>query len=468
VARGNWSKLLAPALLHVQPLFRLLRLPLDSGFPRRFRWMHALAVTAHLASVLCLFLLCRRWFARGVAPLAAAALFGWHALGAEAMVIKSANSFVWSLPFLLAAIWWMSGAGESVRRHALAGLACLAAVGIHSLGAAAAIPGILAAYYLLGRPGAGSRRADRAAWGACGVPFLTALVLWFWLVLPTAAPAEQMGQTPNDASLALARLGDAVYGTILHFGFLVWRRPPGPVALAAAALALASVGLLLRRATAGRWLLAVLAVAAGPALAAFLARTSAGYQGSRYAYQSFMAVAVAGGCVVHLLERAAERRPAARRLLVACLLAAAAGYWWTQQQSVAHRLRLLQQEVPVPAAAWFAWDEFLDRMAAEALASGRTVRLPWVELYPGVATYEVFAACRPRGQAGVEALAAGSNHAADCLDFQRRFNEVKQDPIFPRLSLPASVIIVRAQETPPPGDHLVCRMAEPLPGGRVK
>ncbi len=466
IASGRWEGLLAPAILHVQPLYRLTRLYFDLHFPEQFAGMHVLALLAHLASTVLLFGLSRRWLAPVAAPLAVAALFGWHALGAEAMLIKSANSFALSLPFLLGGVWCLADPGASLGRRAGGGIACLAAVGLHSLGAAAGLPGVLAAYYLLGRPSSTGRpAADRAAWAACGAPFLAGVLLWLRFTAPAVDPA-QTGHFGEPA--APARLWDAVSGSLRHCGFLVYRRAPGRLELAAAILALALVLRLLRREAASRWLLAALALAAGPVLAAMLARTSLGYQSSRYAYQSFAAVAVAGGCLVQLALRALEHRRAARLLVLAALVSAAPYYWLAQKQSHANRFALLQREAGAPAPAWPVWARFFDRLAASARASGTTVRLPWVEVYPGVATYELFTACNLRGEAGVTALPRGANHTRDCLDFWRRTGAaLDEDPGFRTLRLPASLAIVPAGAAVPPGGHLVCRVADSLDGPRI-
>ncbi len=169
IGAGEWGKLLAPQDVHIFPLYRLARVYFDWRFPLYDPWTYGAAVAAHLASALLLYALSRQWFETAAAAVAAACVFGWYASGGEALVIKTYYTFVWSLPLILGALYTLTRG-----RARWAGVLLLGAVGLHSMAAALSIPGVLAGYYLLGR----DRRRDRAAWLACGIPFLTAVVLW--------------------------------------------------------------------------------------------------------------------------------------------------------------------------------------------------------------------------------------------------------------------------------------------------
>src|SRR5690242_2342930 len=149
LAAGHWRELLAPQDIHVIPLFRLIRAWFDWHFPERFQRLHAVTLAAQLISTILLFALSRRFLETSSAALATACLFAWSALGGEAILVKSESTYVLSLPCLLGGLYCISkiGSGRTGAWAAATFLCLLAAVGLHSMPGAAAIPGVLLGYY---------------------------------------------------------------------------------------------------------------------------------------------------------------------------------------------------------------------------------------------------------------------------------------------------------------------------------
>jgi len=419
LAAGDWSQLLAPQDVHVLPLFRLLRLWPDTHFPEEFHWLYRLSLLAHLASTGLLFMLSRRWLGASASALAVAALFGWRTLGGDALLISSQNTYVVSLPFLLGALVCLDRLQRPNRRTwAAACLACLSvAVLLHSLVAAAAIPGVLAAYYLLLR----SKESDRLVWIACGLPLLLAMVLWRLWGLPG------LRTSPDSRHFLAADWGaqfcEALLGTALHFGSHVWRGRPTARVLAALA---AVCGLLLwrlRDRPAARWVLASFALTAGPAFLIFLVRTSETYSHSRYAYQAFLPIAVVAGAALSLALSWLASRPALQAAVLALLLATAPLYYLSQRDYLA-RLGSLHQSRGLPREYWLDWKRFFE-------SAPGPLRLPRMALRPTWTVREVFTLLYPNGKSGIEP--AGDS---DCAAFQH--------------------LAAQWGKTPAPGDRWTC------------
>ncbi len=454
LAAGEWKLLLAPQAIHIVPVYRLLRLYFDLHFPERFHWMHVPVVAAHLASVAFLFALSRKYLRAAEAALIVAGLFAFHTWGGEAVIIKSQSTYVLSLPLLLGGLYFLVN-----RRCRWACAVCLmAAIGMHSLAAAAAIPGILLGYYLLGRQ---PERRDAAAWACCAIPLLAGVAAWLIWCLPGLDVDHHFQGAPRTLTAVSGRIWNAFGGLFFHFAFILRHRPPTPALLALGTLGLAALLWFSRKQPGARWLLTALAIAVGPLLASFLLRTGEGYPVSRYAYQSFTVVAVAGGVALDLVVSAIEHRRALLAATWLLLLAGAVVYFRAQKESLEGRVPSLQEGPGIRRDYWIAWDNFLDRTAAEARASGRQFRLPFLELDPDRNTQELFWLCNPRGNPGIVALPRGYSHAADCVNFWRKIHEARKTPSpFDRAPLRASMVIVGEGEEVPPGDHLVCRVKD--------
>ncbi len=403
LAAGRWDRLLDPQLVHVFPLFRLLRLWGDLTFPGGFLWLHAVAVAAHLASVVLLFALCRRFLASAWASLATAALFAWNALGTDAFIIKSQNPYVLVVPFLLGGLLCLLRMSEGGgRRWAVGGgLSLLAAAGFHVTLAIPSIPAVFVAWHLLS-----ARRRRRAAWLACAAPWVTAG--WLWL---DRAGAGSIWQTEFHSSpwRLLARLGEGLAGTVLHFGFLVRHGQPAWWVMAASTTALALLLWRLRKDRRLSWLVAALLLAALPAWLTLTARGAGAHQLSRYCYQSFLAVAVAVGVAVDLSLTHRGRR---RVILAALLIAAAPGYYIAESRILEQKTRLLRFNNTVRREFWLGWCDFF-RQARPGL------RVPPLPIEPSLLATEVVRICAPRGLPGVVLLDAAGAGAGDCEEFRR-------------------------------------------------
>jgi hypothetical protein len=424
IAAGHWGGLLTPQSIHVLPLYRLVRLYFDVHFPDHFQWLHAVVVLAHLASVWLLYVLSRRFFASAAAALAAATLFAWHALGAEAFIVKSQSTFVLSLPFLLGGLYCLVR-----RREAAAGLCLAAAVGLHSMGAVAALPGVLLGYYLAPRGPDRRRESDSlGAWLAVAAAVVLGVLLW----LGWGMTIESAGHIPGIPAGAgplreiLLRCGLGLQGVLLHFGFLVRRAPPGPAAEAACVAGLAALLFLLRRRPAGRWVVTALAMAVPPAFATFFLRDPLGYHLSRYSYQSFVPLAVAAGAALDLALEAVAPRPAWRRALCLALICLAPLYYVTQRNSLRLREEALRLRGSLPRQVWIGWRDFL---SAQAARGPRPFRIPDVRVAPDLALRQVVELCFPEGNPGLLPLTREQTRAADCAAFAEALEEAGGGPV---------------------------------------
>ena len=420
IAAGQWGVLLTPQSIHVLPLYRLVRLYFDLHFPDRFHWLHAVVLLAHLASVLLLYVLSRRFFASATAALAVATLFAWHALGAEAFLAKSQSTFVLSLPFLLGGLYCL------VRRRALAAGLCLtAAVGLHSMGAVAALPGVLLGYYLASR--GLDRTRDPLAWVAAAVPATLGVLLW----LGWGLSIESAGHIPGIPAGAgplretLLRCGLGLQGVLLHFGFLVRRAPPGPAVEAACVAGLAVLLFLLRDRPAWRWVVTALVLAVLPAFATFFLRDPLGYHLSRYSYQGFVPIAVTAGAVLDLALEALALRPAWRGALCLVLICLAPLYYVTQRNSLRLRQEALRLRGSLPREVWIGWRDFL---RDEAARSPRPFRVPDLQVAPDLALRQVVELCFPEGNPGLLPLTREQTRAADCAAFEEALRQAGRGP----------------------------------------
>jgi hypothetical protein len=280
--------------------------------------------------------------------------------------------------------------------------------------------------------------------------------VWCW---PGLDADHHFQGAPRTAGQAASRVAGAAYGTLLHFGFVLRDRDPTPALLAIATAGLFGVLYLLRNESSARWILTALAVAAGPLLSILVLRTWSAFAVSRYAYQSFAAVAVAVGGVVDLLLAASAGRAALRALIWLGLLVAAPVYFQRQKAWLQERVSALQEDPSTRRDYWIAWDFFFDRAAEEARESGHRFRLPFLVLDSNRSTEELFWSCNPRGTPWIVSVPHGSSHAADCVSFWRKVHETRliASP-FDRAPLPASMIILEEGEEVPPGEHLVCRV----------
>jgi hypothetical protein len=409
IGAGHWGELLTPQSIHVLPLYRLVRLYFDLHFPDRFHWFHAVVLLAHLASVLLLYLLSRRFSMSVTAALAVATLFAWHALGAEAFIAKSQSTFVLSLPFLLGGLYCLLQ-----QRAAAAGLCLAAAVGLHSMGAVAALPGVLLGSYLAGR---------KRDWLAVAAPAALGVLLWLgWGMSIESAghiPGIPAGAGPMCETLLRCVLG--LRGMLLHFGFLVRRAPPGLAVEAACVAGLAGLLFLLRGLPAGRWVVTALAMAVLPAFATFFLRDPLGYHLSRYSYQSFVPLAVAAGAILDLAPGVAWRRA-----LGVVLLCLAPLYYVTQRNSLRLRQEALRLHGSLPREVWIAWRNFLNDQAARG---PRPFRVPAVRVAPDLALRQVVELCFPGGNAGLLPLTREETRASDCAAFAGALRDVGSGPL---------------------------------------
>lgn len=414
IGAGEWGKLLAPQDVHVFPLYRLARVYFDWRFPLYDPWTFGAAVAAHLASALLLYALSRQWFETAAAAVAAAGVFGWHASGGEVLFIKTYYTFVWSLPLTLGALYALTRG-----RAGWAGVLLLGAVGLHSMAAALSIPGVLAGYYLLGR----DRSRDRAAWLACGIPFLTAVALW--------AALAGRGTT---VAPGLPSLWVGARETLRLFSYLVWLRDPDKWMVAAALTGLALVMTALWGRVGARWVLTAILLVAVPVGVGVAIRKKA--RQPRYRYPAGVALAVAAGGAVDAVSR--RWKGAA----VVLLLAAAPVYYWQQRR---HRDSLSPGD--------FATTEFLEgwnRALEGAVAGAEGLRLPAVQLKPWFSGAEFVAVAHPGGDARIRVLAAQETRSEDCLKF---WQAVKETPV----AAGKQLLLVRGGERRNALGVVVCR-----------
>jgi len=462
IAGGDWRRLLEPQGPHVLPLFGLIRLYGDLGFPGRYQWMHRLTISAHLVSILLLFVLSRRYFQTGAASLFAAALFAWQALGGEAFLIRSQSTFVLSLPFLLAGLYLLlSMSTDHPARSAAGGCLCLSvAVGLHSLAAAAALPGVILGYHLLG----GSREtrrssSDALAFAGGAAPFLIGCAAWARWGLP-GLNEEHRTQAPAIRDQILGRTADALHGVILHFGYIVRRIEPTPLVLTVAALGLLALLLLLRKEPGGRWIVTTLALTIGPLFLSLLLRTQSGFSISRYAYQTFLAVAVAAGATLDLLLTKSKSRPILASGVLLLVAAAAPFYYRSQQERLSRILTSLEQMQTKPSLHrdyWIGWQSFFDQVSAWG-----EVRLPPLKLDRRWTLADAFELCNRPQNSNIKRLSTEATKAQDCIAFWRLVEKVKQRPSpFDAVPLPLSMAIVGFHRPLPPGDHVFCQVATP-------
>lgn len=461
LAAGDWGWLLVPQAVHILPLYKLVRLGFDLDFPARYHWMHAVAMGAHLANVILLYVLSRRYLRTAVAPLIVAGLFAWHSWGWEAMVVRSQNTFVLSLPFLLGAVACLTRLASGPR-WAVACLLCLtASVGLHSLAATAAIPGVLLAYYLLGRTKE-QRGSDAVAWAVCAIPLALGCILWLLWCLPSLDFDHHFQGAPRTAYQLAQRVWGAVRATVFQFVFLALRPIPIPASVPPAALGLGLLLWLSRRRPAARYLLTALCLTAGSALFTFVLRTVAGYGVSRYAYQGFLAVAVTAGVAADLALEPLDRRPVLRAAVLLLLLSAAP-FYWTPKEWFAHRATVLAPPATLRQEFWLGWKGFFRWAEADAARTATPLRLPLLQFSYGLHSHDFLQLCRPRST-GIMALSIGNTHDADCATFWQKLQQFKQTPEGLALAgaLPASLTITSSHQ-PPPGAELVCFVSQPKP-----
>ncbi|MBI3665019.1 MAG: hypothetical protein HY236_02145 [Acidobacteria bacterium] len=458
LAAGNWHRLLEPQGPHILPLYKLLRLYFDLHFPARFHWMYGVAILAHLSSAILLFVLSKHYLRTAEAPLVVALFFAWQTWGWEAMVISSQNTYVLSLPFLLGAVCCV------IRLHSgrlwtwAAGcfLYLVAAVGLHSLAAASAIPGVLAGYYLLGRPRERRGGCDVAAWLACCIPLMLAIGLWMRWGLPRFHADLGAQGFPRTAFQTLAQLWHGLQGTMFLFGFLVSRHTPTFLVLVMTALGWLAL-LLLLRPSRSRFLITALALTTIPAFVTFVIRTAGAFYVSRYGYQSFLAIAVAAGCAVDFVLESLR----GNRFLRVCALVAlifAVPFYWTRKEWIEHKAVFLEG----PSAHreyWMGWDGFFNQAAADARASSSSFRLPMLRISQDRTISQVFQLCNPKGKPEIVVLSSRDTHEADCTNFWRKVQVAKKTAgAFNSVPLPDSMAIVTFHQEVPAGKHLICRV----------
>ena len=464
VLAGHWDRLLTPQDVHVYPLFRVSRLYFELHFVESYWWLQFVAIAAHLASVVLLFLLSRRFLRANWSALLAAVLFAWHALGRVAFLRKADNTYVLSLPLLLGALYCLCRLERSgSRRWAVGcGLCLAAAVGVHSIVAMLAIPGILLGYELLTpepAPGSDSRakRHRRVAWLACLLPLVAGIGLWAAAWLPYAAgrPAGHRPIAQNSAEF-LAWLLEAVRGTLWHFAFLARRTHPAPPFVAAAALAFAALLIAARGTLSFRWMVTLGVMTGLPIFVTLFVRSFNDYQTSRYFYQSsLLAVAAAASGFDLLLSKLKPHRRL-RSLVIAVLIAAAPFYYASQKRLVIQTLRELEATPASTHDFWAGWSKFFDQAAAGAPSGG--FRLPHALIGPSVYLDEVFNVCNPRGKRGIVVLSADSTHIADCTNFWREVKKQKTVAEFSKALPPSTSMIVQGSHRPAPeSDAWVCR-----------
>ncbi len=253
MAAGNWKLLVEPQSIHLLPLYRLVRLYFDLHVPSAYHWMHLIALSAHAASTILLFTLSRRVLGP-TAALAAAVLFAWQTVSADAIVIKSQNPFVLSLPFILAALVCLLQVDQGGRMWFIGSLSCLlVAVGLHSVGAMAAIPGVLLGYYLMaGRERRDRSRGDVAACVVCAIPLVVGGAGWFLWSVPGVNMNDEFEGLPRSAQEVAGRFWSVLYRSVLHFGFVARQTTPSPLFLVIATGAFVTVLYLSRRQRAAR------------------------------------------------------------------------------------------------------------------------------------------------------------------------------------------------------------------------
>ena len=396
------SYLLAPQHIHVIPLYRLLRLPFDLHFPAWYAGLHALAVGAHLASALILFLLARRCLRSPWAALLTATLFAWSTVGAEGLIWKAASPFVFSWTFLLLAVWCLAHDSDARDAWAGAGAASLfCAVGMFS-GALFAIPGVLLAVVLL-EP----RGKPRALW-ACSSALIIGAAAWL-LVVPRSASLKhywQAGGGHNGSPPAglLTRLALAARDTVHSFGYQlgvgVRVNPEGHVLalLAAALLAL----LILRRTISIPWLAAALALTLPPLFVIMLIRSEPDvWKISRYTYQSYTFWAVTIGAAYDALLRETERLPRWRYAALLAALPMAAWYLHGNFLVARHHRDSFRRNQVTQREFWLGWDAFFRAASAHAVETGWPLRLPFLDAAPGLGVHVVYRLCEPRGLPGL-------------------------------------------------------------------
>jgi len=322
--------------------------------------------------------------------LTAALLFGGNALGAEALVIKSQNTYVWSLLLVLVALACL------VRSRSFGCcLALAAAMCIDSPLALATLPGLLLGWRLLN-----PSLSYRAVVWTCGLPAALGGVAVWCLRSPTASHTD-----------LAKRLWDGASGALFHYGFLVRHSPPERWLLAAAAVALT---FLLYALPDRRWLLTILALTIFPTWIILSFRGAAGYQTSRYCYQSALAVAVAAGALAGL--------PRLRRAAPVALLLLAPLYYWNQHAILQRKLALLRFSPSTRSEFWIAWKTLFERSPS--------LTLPIVELEPNLRTDEVLAILYPRGKPGtilLDPAHAGPGSCAALLQQARRTGAAERE-----------------------------------------
>jgi len=207
-----------------------------------------------------------------------------------------------------------------------------------------------------------------------------------------------------------------------------------------------------------RWVLAALAVSAGPILLICALRTSLAYQGSRYVYGSCLAAAVAAGAVCDLILTAAAKRPALRAAFLLILLALAPAYYWAQRNTLHFRIALLQENAS-HRSFWMAWQSFF-RAVAETAAPGRPIRMPSLQLGRWSAG-ELYRLTHPGGLPGIAAMPPENTHAADCQGFWLALRQAHLPPgPLALVPVPPELSIVRGRHPASAGERAVCRVEE--------
>lgn len=419
---GGWRHIWASQHIHLIPLYRLARLPFDLHFPRSYAWFHSLVLAAHLASAVILYLLARRYLRSEWAALVTAALFAWSSVGAEALAWKAAAPFAFSWTFLLLGLWCLARDGGLWNVAAGAALVC--AVGFFS-GALFAIPGVVVGAWLSERSaarraaviGASIALAGSVAW-LVTVRSETDLAHYWKFGGETAGPLTRLGWAVSDTAHAyLYQLGSGL------------RLPLDNPALYGVLLLLALALFLLRGEIHFRWVLTALALTAVPLFVILLVRRYPEvWKTSRYGYQSYAFWAVLTGCVLDATLGRWEGRPywRAGTLAVVALLA---GSYLTAHWAAAREVYPPQSN---QQAFWVAWDSFF-RMASERRAdAGKPLRLPLLDVLPGLSLHEIFTLCHPRGLPGLVAqpVVAGTEEEQD--EFWRELERARAKlPDFP-------------------------------------
>lgn len=472
LAAGHWRELLAPQDIHVIPLFRLIRAWFDWHFPERFQWMHAVVLAAQLISTILLFALSRRFLEAPWAALATACLFAWSALGGEAVLVKSESTYVLSLPCLLGGLYCISriGSGRSGAWAAATFLCLLAAVGLHSMPGAAAIPSVLLGYYLLRSSSERRTNTDTLlAWLACLAPMLIAIALWLNAgeKVPAAEHRPSMAPALGNAREMVSRCWTGLEGVIIHFSFLVRRGPPSPAVQVAAALALAALLFLVRKRLSARWIVTAAAFTAGPVFTFFFGRGAPDFQPSRYAYQSFVLVAVAAGASLDWFLTAVSRgKPKLQTGVILLVIAAVPMYYVSQNRSLALKTAVLHEEGSMSRESWIRWKRFLEALAAGARASSMEFRLPESQPRPKLSVRDIYYGCFPTGTKGIRVLSRDDAHAIDCLNFQKAIVAARAHPgPLSGEPLPAQMAVADYSDASPSGNffrcYVVARHGEP-------